>query len=87
MSMSISYHLHEVGLQMVFVVWDDASKSGVREDDAIKDCMCLLQSLNKVFREGFGFLKKKRWKLISIHLPVRLAEPKLLRQPLMQCNS
>lgn len=42
MSMSISCHLHEVGLQMVFVVCDDASKSGVREDDAIKDCMCLL---------------------------------------------
>ena len=77
MSMSISCHLHEVGLQMAFVVCDDASKSGVRQDDAIKDCMCLLQSLNKVFREGF-FL---RWNLTSIHL-VRLAEPKKLRQRL-----
>lgn len=77
MSMSISCHLHEVGLQMAFVVCDDASKSGVRQDDAIKDCMCLLQSLNKVFREGFFF----RWNLTSIHL-VRLAEPKKLRQRL-----
>lgn len=43
-SMSISCHLDEMDLQMVFVVCDDASQSGVREDDAIKDCMCLLQS-------------------------------------------
>jgi hypothetical protein len=56
MSMSISYHLHKVGLQMVFVVCDDGSKSGVREDDAIKDCMCLLQSLNKGVSRRVWFL-------------------------------
>ena len=41
-SMSISCHLDEMDLQMVFVVCDDASQSGVRGERMT--LMCLLQT-------------------------------------------
>lgn len=66
-----------MGLQMVFVVCDDASQSGLRGDDDMKDRMCL-ESLE--FREGFMLEGSSKLPSGSLN------RAKIRRHRIMQCG-